>query len=175
MNRTIKSCLGSLLGFQKEIDDLKKRVSELSWDCTFGMWTRTAFLQFCRVMPRGRRTIAFLDLDGIHSLNHECGYVEVDRKVREAFSIPFRRSDVVARWYSGDEIVILFDSDLEGSQRKMEELEENAARQGISFTHEIGIWTVGETDIVEVIDVLSDRNRRKLEEAKGAHREAGVR
>lgn len=175
MNEKGKRFLYNILGCQKEMDDLQNRVRELSWDCTFGMWTRTAFLQFCRVMPRGQRSLAFLDLDGIHGLNHQLGYVEVDRRIREAFAIPFRRSDIVARWYSGDEIVILFDSDVEGARRKMEELMESASRQGLSFTHELGVWAVGTADIVEVVNGLSERNRSKLEKSKEALREAGVR
>jgi GGDEF domain-containing protein len=161
MKWNVRYFLGSVLGYEKEIEDLRHRIQELSWDQSFGMWTRTAFLQFCRIMPRGKRTIAFLDIDDVHSLNHAHGYVEVDRRVRDAFAIPFRRSDIVARWYSGDEIVVLFDSDPQGAQRKLEELAASAARNGISFTHEVGAWAVGETDIVDAVNGLSDRNRRK--------------
>ena len=52
---------------------------------------------------------AFIDLNHIYELNEHLGYNEVDRRVKEMFSVSFRRSDIVARWYSGDEIVILFD------------------------------------------------------------------
>ena len=40
------------------------------------MWTRNAFLQFCHVMPRDVRWIAFLDMNKIHELNEELGYTE---------------------------------------------------------------------------------------------------
>jgi diguanylate cyclase (GGDEF)-like protein len=163
MKQYFRKIIGNLFGFQTEIDDLRSRINELSWDSVFGMWTRTAFLQFCRVMPRGQRTIVFIDLDRIHSLNNRHGYTEVDRMVREAFSIPLRQSDIVARWYSGDEIVILFDNDRDSAVRKIQELERSAARQGLSFSHEMGVWDVGSTDIIEVVNGLSTRNKRKLD------------
>jgi GGDEF domain-containing protein len=86
------------------------------------MWTRNAFLQFCHVMPRDVRWVAFIDMNKIHELNEELGYTEVDRRIKETFSVPFRRSDVVARWYSGDYIVILFDADGSGAGHKIEQL-----------------------------------------------------
>ena len=33
----------------------------------------------------------------IRELNEELGYTEVDRRIKETFSVSFRRSDVVAR------------------------------------------------------------------------------
>jgi diguanylate cyclase (GGDEF)-like protein len=167
----LRKAIGRLLGFQNEIDALTEKLQELSWDSVFGMWTRTAFLQFCRVMPRGERTVVFIDLDRIHELNREKGYAEVDRLVRAAFSIPMRSSDIVARWYSGDEIVILFDSDREGALRKVHELEESAATLGLTFTCEVGTWNVGVQGIVDVVDALSSANRLKQDAAGGA--EAG--
>ena len=170
----IRSLLAKLFGFQKIIEELEKKVKELSWDETFGMWTRTAFLQFCRVMPRGPRTLAFIDLDDIHELNYKYGYTNVNTMVKSAFSIPFRRSDIVARWYSGDEIVILFDSDYEGGKRKMKELCKKARQHDITFQYELGIWEVGKTGVVNVIDGLANINseykmRREPEDGIGSN------
>src|SRR3972149_6988341 len=103
MKLSVKALIGRILGYQSEIEALNRKLQELSWDQVFGMWTRTAFLQFCRVMPRGRRALVFIDLDHIHELNHKLGYAEVDRRVRSTFSIPLRSSDIVARGDSGDE------------------------------------------------------------------------
>ena len=152
-----KKLVGKLFGFEKEILDLRQQVQELSWDSSFGMWTRGAFLQFCDIMPRGRRIVVFIDLDQIHDLNEELGYTEVDRRVKATFSMPFRRSDVVARWYSGDEIVILFDADREGTERKVAQLEKSAAGQGFTFKYEIGEWEVGKEIIEDVVGTLADR------------------
>jgi len=164
MRSQVKKLLGQILSLEKENkalqqenQELKQRVDELSWDSAFGMWTRGAFLQFCRVMPRGQRVVVFIDLNDIHTLNHVLGYKEVDRRVREIFSIPFRKSDIVARWYSGDEIVILFDSDMAGAEKKIAELKESARKQDMDFEYEISVWKVGRTTINEVIDELSEK------------------
>ena len=127
------------------------------------MWTRGAFLQFCHVMPRGVRIVAFMDLNHIHDLNERYGYTEVDRRVKAMFSVSFRRSDVVARWYSGDEMVILFDSDRTGADRKIHELEKSAQVQGLSFECQIGEWEVGKQGIEEVVKVLSEGVARQKE------------
>ena len=161
MKKWFLKTIGRALGYQQQIDSLAAKLEELSWDSVFGMWTRTAFLQFCRIMPRGERTLVFIDLDKIHELNHAKGYAEVDRRVKAAFSIPMRSSDIVARWYSGDEIVILFDNDRESALQKLHALEESAAAQGLSFSFEVGTWNVGVQGIVDVVDALSSANRLK--------------
>lgn len=153
----IRRWVSDLFGFEQELGDLRQRIAELSWDNTFGMWTRPAFMEFCRVMPRGWRAVALIDLNHIHDLNYQCGYAEVDRRIRAAFTIPFRRSDIVARWYSGDEIVILFDGNRYGLGRKIAELRVSAARVGLTFVSAIGEWDVGRQPIEEVISILAQR------------------
>lgn len=153
----LKRWIGKLFGFDAEISRLCRQVDELSLDDAFGMWTRGAFLQFCHVMPRGPRIVAFIDLNKIHKLNEQYGYSEVDRRVRETFALPFRRSDVVARWYSGDEIVILFDSDLEWAEGKISELQESAKTQELTFYHAMGEWEVGKSGIEELVEELADK------------------
>jgi len=161
----LQRIVGRLFGFHDTIRDLERKVEELSWDDAFGMWTRSAFLQLCRVMPRQKRVVVFIDLDDIHGRNLQWGYVEVDRRIKKAFAIPLRRSDIVARWYSGDEIVILFDSDEQGAVRKVEELKRSAARQDLTFEYEIGAWDVGVESISDVVEALTERNRRRARSA----------
>ena len=134
----LRDYVGRLFGFDAEILGLREKVRELSWDDAYHMYTRPAFLQFAQIMPRGRRILAFIDLDYIHRLDQELGYTEVDRRVQSTFSVPFRRSDIVARWYSGDEIVILFDSERDGAERKMEELAVAGRAEGLTFKFAIG-------------------------------------
>ena len=153
----LKLFVGKIFGFQRKIEVLEEQIEHLRWDTTFGMWTREAFLQFCQIMPRGKRILAFIDLDQIHVLNEEYGYAEVDRRVKSTFSVPFRRSDIVARWYSGDEIVILFDSDRAGAVSKMDELNHSASNQGLSFKFVFGNWEVGKTYIEEVVEEMSSQ------------------
>jgi len=157
----LKDSVNRFFGLQRKIKNLRSQVKELSWDEPFGMLTRGAFLQHCRVMPRGRRVVAFIDLDEIHSLNRDLGYTEVDKRVKATFSIRFRRSDLVARWYSGDEIVILFDCDMDGAEVKISQIRESARKNGLTFTYEIGEWAVGHQSIINVIDDLSNKNCKK--------------
>ena len=151
----LRDWVGRVFGFDVEIDSLREKVRELSWDDAYGMYTRPAFLQFSQVMPRGQRILAFLDLDDIHRLDQELGYSEVDRRIKATFSVPFRRSDVVARWYSGDEIVILFDSQRDGAERKLVELADSARRQGLTFKCDIGEWEVGKEPVEDIVDQLA--------------------
>ena len=153
----LRGLISKVFGFHDEISDLRKQIKELSVDPAYGMWTRPAFNQFCQVMPRSRRVIAFLDLDNIHDLDQDLGYSEVDRRIQIIFSVPFRRSDVVARWYSGDEIVILFDSDRAGAERKLAELGVSSEGQGMSFKYAIGEWNVGQEPVEDVVEKLSDQ------------------
>lgn len=153
----LRRLVAKIFGFERELEAMRQQIRELSWDAIFGMWTRGAFLQFCQVMPRGRRVVVFLDLNEIHNLNERLGYNEVDRRVKAMFSMSFRRSDIVARWYSGDEIVILFDSDRIGAEAKIIQLEKSAAEQGLTFFHHVGEWEVGKEAIEEVISALADQ------------------
>lgn len=151
----LKKLFGKLFGFNAEIELLQEQINQLSTDPVFGMWTRNAFLQFCHVMPRGLRVVVFLDLDNLHVLNDQHGYEEVNSRIRAIFSVPFRRSDLIARWFSGDEIVILFDADEEFALRKIGQLEEAARQQGMSFHFQLGIWDVGKDLVETVVDELS--------------------
>lgn len=151
----LRQWVSRLFGFEEELAGLREKVRELSWDSAYGMYTRPAFLQFSQIMPRGTRIVAFLDLDEVHRLDQELGYTEVDRRIKATFSVPFRRSDVVARWYSGDEIVILFDSDRIGAERKIEELAASAHHEGLTFKFDLGEWEVGKEPVEDVLDALA--------------------
>jgi GGDEF domain-containing protein len=153
----VRTIIGKLFGFEQEIEALKGKIESLSWDDAFAMWTRSAFLHFCEVMPRGIRCVLLLDFDRIHELNARLGYRAVDERIRKTFAIPFRSSDLIARWYSGDEVVILFDGDLEGARRKMRELETSASDNGLSFRWDYDTWRVGAESVKEVADRIGAR------------------
>jgi hypothetical protein len=157
----VRDFIAKLFGFDQEIQELKGKIRALSWDDAFGMWTRGAFLHFCEVMPRGPRTVVFLDFCGVHEMNLRLGYREVDARIQRTFAIPFRTSDVIARWYSGDEVVILFDGSLAGVQRKMAELDRSAAANGIRFRWDHDTWQVGQETIQEVVARVASRVNRK--------------
>ena len=168
----LKEIVAKWCGLDKDLKELRQRVEELSWDSAYGMWTRSAILQFCQVLPRSRRTVVFIDFDRIHILNNELGYTAVDARIQASFSaISLRRSDLVARWYSGDEIVILFDSDGPFADSKISELQGSAKAQGLTFKYAVGEWEVGKESVDEVVKELSDRiatgkrQRRSVSEA----------
>ena len=108
----------------------------------------------------------FLDFDRIHELNNLIGYDEVDKRIRATLNINFRSSDLVARWYSGDEIVILLDGEGDIASKKIQELRDNAGRNGLSFKYNMGTWNVGKEKIEDVISCLSKNLKRKTLEAK---------
>lgn len=169
----LRKLAGRIFGFETEIEQLQEQIAQLSMDPVFGMWTRNAFLQFSHIMPRGLRVVVFLDLDNLHQLNEQYGYENVNQRIRAIFAIPFRRSDLVARWFSGDEIVILFDADEEFALRKIGQLEEAARQQGMSFHFQLGIWDVGKEPIEKVVDelsakVLADKTWKKQQVSKSS-------
>ena len=79
----LKRLVAKIFGFDSEIQELRRQVRDLSWDTSFGMWTRPAFLQFCHVMPRDMRWVIFIDVNSIHEPNEELGYAEVNRRIKE--------------------------------------------------------------------------------------------
>jgi hypothetical protein len=81
----------------------------------------------------------------------------VDQRIRRTFSIPFRSSDLIARWYSGDEVVILFDGEIEGARHKMRELAAAARAQDLSFCSEHDFWRVGEEPVKDIVDRMGAR------------------
>ena len=152
----IKHWLGRFLKIQAEIDALQIKLNELSWDDTFGMLTRNGFLHLCREISPQVRKVVFIDLDGIGDLNLELGYVEVDRRIKSIFNGFSISNEIVARWYSGDEIVLVFD-DLTASDHRIQQLYKEAEEAGISFVYASGIWHKQHTPINEIVDRLSAR------------------
>jgi hypothetical protein len=152
----IKRVLGGWLGYEQELNSLRRKVQEYSWDDPFGMWTRKAFLDFCGQQPARRRLVCFLDLVEIGHLNLKWGYSEVDRRIKAAFSSLSPGDDFVARWYSGDEIVILF-SPGRPIGPKIRRLEESARASELFFHMEISFWDAGQEPVVEVINRLSEK------------------
>lgn len=120
------------------IRQLEHAIRALSWDDTFGMLTRQGLLHAASVQPRGIRPVIFLDLDGIHTLNQQLGYEEVNRRIHATFQdAGLRHSDIIGRWYSGDEIVIITDGD---PQAIIDKLTHAARTHGISFTYACTPW-----------------------------------
>lgn len=144
----------NLINLRDKNRKLLQQVAELSWDEPFGMLTRPAFLQYCYQLPGKRRWVAFIDLDNIGSLNLSHGYTEVDRRVRTVFAGFHHRQDIVARWYSGDEIVILF-SGANNPFATMVELLSEARKVELAFIFQIGVWDSNVDTIENAINELA--------------------
>ena len=153
----IRKLVGRIFGFDVEIAHLERKVKDLGWDQCFGMFTRPAFIEICRMQPRITRAVAFLDFDRIHELNHNVGYEEVNRRIRDLFSGSLRKSDLVGRHFSGDEIVIVLDTDDRAIAMKvLEGLLARARKNGLSFTYALGLWGKDEP-LQEVTDRLGEK------------------
>ena len=109
---------------------------------------------------------AFLDFDHLKQLNSKFGYAEVNNRIRRALSIKRRRSDLLARWFSGDEVIALFDGDLRAAKHKIEELKESARSEGLDFTYELGTWVVGSESIEEAVRRTANRVLEQKAEAR---------
>ena len=141
---------------QEEIDHLRKQVQELSWDTAFEMWTRPAVLNLCNQIDDGMRTVVFLDLDDIGSLNLSFGYSEVDRRVRSLFAEIKDDRAIIGRWYSGDEIILIFDDDF-SAQNGLSSLYNKSLECGVGFTAARASWDVGQKPIQAVMEKLSEK------------------
>ena len=51
----LRRLVSKLFGFENELSELRRQIKVLSWDTSFGMWTRVSFLRFCHVTPRDTR------------------------------------------------------------------------------------------------------------------------
>ncbi|HSF82993.1 MAG TPA: GGDEF domain-containing protein [Anaerolineales bacterium] len=140
--------------YRDENRKLRQQVAELSWDEPFGMLTRPAFIQYCRGLQSKPRWVAFIDLNSIGSLNLLHGYTEVDRRIRSVFADFRKCRDITARWYSGDEIVILFGGS-RNPQAKMMDLVSRARQVGLEFIFETGVWDARLESIESAINTLS--------------------
>jgi GGDEF domain-containing protein len=120
------------------------------------MYTRAALLAMSGSELRGRKSVVFLDLDRVHELNLLYGYAEVDRRIRAAFSSNTRRSDMwAARWWSGDEVLLVLDCGTDQTEAVVQRLQQSAKEQELSFTHAVGRWNGDAEDLTSLVERLS--------------------
>ena len=82
-------------------------IKYLSTDRAFGILSRNALeLQIKNL--QAPFDAVFFDFNNLKELNIKIGYKEVNEKIREMFkTFPFKRTELVGRWFYGDEIVII--------------------------------------------------------------------
>lgn len=153
----MKVLISKLFGFDREIDGLKHQVKTLMWDPAFGVYTRGGLMNVIHEGIDEPRMVAFLDFDGIHELNRELGYAEVDRRVRTVLRV-FRKSDIIAgRWFSGDEIVVVFHRDTSSADAysALVRLRAVASEHGLAFSFAVSPWNPANRALSEIIEILA--------------------
>ncbi len=153
-----RNFIGWLFGFNAQMRNLHEQLKDLSWDTAFGMYTRPGLMALVRSNLNGEKAVVFVDLDRIHDLNSLLGYSEVDRRVKLVFSTQTRQADVLAaRWWSGDEILLVLDCTPLGAYAVMDRLAQSASSQGLSFTCAIDRWDADNDDLDSVVEPLSQK------------------
>ena len=111
-------------------------------DKAYGILTRNALEEkACKLKSFNA---LFIDFHDVHKLNEKYGYGAVNDMFRTLFStFKWRKTDIVGRWFSGDEIVIITNGDVKGLQ---ERFREHANRQGFSF-YSVGFQNIAFRDL----------------------------
>lgn len=88
-----------------------RQFKKLIYDQHFGILTRNG-LDLAVAKLKSSFSFIFLDFNDIHHLNLEFGYNEINERFKDLFSsFSFRNTDIVGRFFSGDEIIIITISD----------------------------------------------------------------
>ena len=101
-----------------------------------------------------KKVLVFLDFDNVHLLNKLHSYKVVDSRIKGTFSF---NADIIARWYSGDEIVIIFNTSLANSKKSLLAFEKSAKRNNLTFTSALTEWDPKSESITSAVDKLSER------------------
>lgn len=148
------------------IPSLREQVRRLSFDEAFGMLTRPAILDHAALLPPGAYFVLFLDIDGTGELNRRLGYEEVNRRVRASFACAFRVTDLVGRWYFGDEILAVIPHDSSMLIGLIPRLSREARANGLAFTYAFSAWRNPEETLPAVVGRLTGRVLSRKEEKK---------
>jgi len=129
---------GFLLNFSN-IEEVRmkyeEKVRQLSRDPCFGVLTRPAIEHAVKMLLSSFDAI-FLDFNAIHELNQDKGYEWVNTTIRETFAtFKFRNTDLVGRWFSGDEIVII--TLTLDAEPLLNRFIEHCKNRNLSFKHQI--------------------------------------
>lgn len=97
------------------------KVKRLSLDKAFGILTRNGLEEKLRKVKR-EFSFLFVDFEHVHFMNQFFGYEAVNSIFRYIFdNFSVRKKDIIGRWFSGDEILIItFDGYINGLLKRLE-------------------------------------------------------
>ena len=141
---------------QLENADLKRQIESYRTCAVYGILTRTALeADWAKQKQIERLAIAFLDIDYLKLRNAELGQDETNRRIAKAFSLARSGEviEVVGRFFSGDEFVILATKDeiVAACDRLMTALND----QGMSATAAIVLYR-GQETLAEAVREAGD-------------------
>lgn len=115
------------------LNTLSKRIGQMSTCPTYRCLTRQGVDRRWQKIKTNHQSmhVIFLDIDCMHRANEMWGYTEVDAKIARSLE-QVRRNELVGRWYSGDEIVILCEAT--ESQQTAERIQLAFEGNGLSAT-----------------------------------------
>ncbi len=147
-----------MIAMQAEIDSLKAKLTAAYNDTAYGCLTRAG--AFEAITLTGTEDIIFLDLDAMHELNAQPGgYARVDGLIRESLAALRHRDVQIARWYSGDEIILVVPTgDGAGAARRLRDVMRG---NGLSATFGV---VAASLDLTESVTRAAD----KVQAAKSA-------
>lgn len=119
---------------QTENEKLRRTLKELVYDNDYGMLTRKGFENTLHKFPRNQTLwITAMDICDMRGNNETHGYHKTNRLIKNTYSV-LRKSDICARFFSGDEIILITTN---YPARALKKLKESAQANGIDFGYNI--------------------------------------
>ena len=158
----LRALFGWLLGFNKEIEKLKKELTQLGWDSAWGIHTKSVLPVVNGSNGDGYKTVALLSFNSLDERKRELGNVEIDNRIKAIFRQPLRASDIVAKW-SDNEVVIVLASSNGGAEIPLKRLAADAENKGLTFAYVMKECQCGRGSLPETVRELSKILNKKGE------------
>ena len=150
----IKTIVGWMFGFNKEISQMKKEFGQLGVDKAWGLHTKSVLSLVNGSNGDAEKTVALLSFESLAERKKEFGSVEIDNRVKTIFRQPLRASDIAAKW-SDNEVVMVMASNNGGAEIPLKRLASMAEEQSITFSYVMKEWQPGRNSLAEVVRELS--------------------
>ena len=149
----IKTIVGWMFGFNKEISQMKKELGQLGVDKAWGLHTKSVLSLVNGSNGDAEKTVALLSFEGLAERRKEFGNVEIDNRIKTIFRQPLRASDIAAKW-SDNEVVAVLSSNNGGAEIPLKRLAAMAEEQGITFSYVMKEWQSGRNSLTEIVREL---------------------